>query len=247
MLDVHPPHKAAHSWKDFFIHIATICVGLLIAIGLEQTVEAIHHHHQRDQLEEQLHAEAERNLALVYSNLERLSGRLAYFDAYIVALNQAPVVGGRIQLKHLPERGKASHQGISEPSQTVWAVAKANGTVALLPEEEAQVYARLDHEAEILATNPDFNRAGIKFTSLRLARQGQAPEQFPSLTLAERDALLETLSNISAQYRLLITLELNEAGACRGVLHGARSVDEMIRYMLDEFKLDRAKQFIPQL
>jgi len=23
MLDVHPPHEAAHTWKDFFIHIAT--------------------------------------------------------------------------------------------------------------------------------------------------------------------------------------------------------------------------------
>ena len=246
MLDVHPPHESVHTWKDFFIHIATICVGLLIAIGLEQAVEAIHHHHQREQLEEQLHAEAERNLALVYSNLERLSGRLAYFDAFIVALNQAPVVGGRIQLKHLPERGNGFHQGISEPSQTVWAVAKANGTVALLPEEEAQVYSRLDHEAEILVTNPDFNRAGIKLASLKLARQGQPPEQFPSLTLAERDLQLETLSNISAQNRALIILELNEAGACRGVLHGARSVDEMIRYMLDEFKLDRAKQFISQ-
>ena len=39
MLDVHPPHEAAHSWKDFLIHIATIVVGVLIAIGLEQTVE----------------------------------------------------------------------------------------------------------------------------------------------------------------------------------------------------------------
>jgi len=35
MLDVHPPHEAAHTWKDFFIHIATIVVGLLIAIGGE--------------------------------------------------------------------------------------------------------------------------------------------------------------------------------------------------------------------
>jgi hypothetical protein len=33
MLDVHPPHEAAHTWKDFFIHVGTICVGLLIAIG----------------------------------------------------------------------------------------------------------------------------------------------------------------------------------------------------------------------
>jgi hypothetical protein len=40
MLDVHPPHQAIHGWRDFFIHIATIVVGLLIAVALEQTVEA---------------------------------------------------------------------------------------------------------------------------------------------------------------------------------------------------------------
>lgn len=28
MLDVHPPHEATHTWTDFFIHIATIVVGL---------------------------------------------------------------------------------------------------------------------------------------------------------------------------------------------------------------------------
>ena len=27
MLDVHPPHSPTHTWKDFFIHIATITVG----------------------------------------------------------------------------------------------------------------------------------------------------------------------------------------------------------------------------
>ncbi len=43
MLDVHPAHHAAQSWRDFFIHIATIVIGLLIAIGLEQTVEYVHH------------------------------------------------------------------------------------------------------------------------------------------------------------------------------------------------------------
>ena len=51
MLDVHPPHASVHSWKDFFIHIATIVIGLLIAVGLEQTVEFFHHRDQREQLE----------------------------------------------------------------------------------------------------------------------------------------------------------------------------------------------------
>ena len=151
MLDIHPAHKAVDGWKDFFVHIVTVCVGLLIAISLEQTIEAIHTHYQRDQLQEQLRAEAERNLSLVYSNLEHLSKRLAYFDAYIVALNEAPVVGRRIQLKHLPQGGKGVCIDVVEPLQTVWAVAKAAGTVALLSEEEAQVYARVDNAAEVLA------------------------------------------------------------------------------------------------
>jgi hypothetical protein len=32
MLDVHPPDEAVHTWKAFLIHIATIVVGLLIAV-----------------------------------------------------------------------------------------------------------------------------------------------------------------------------------------------------------------------
>ena len=37
MLDVHAPHESIHTWKSFFIHIATIVIGLFIAVGLEQT------------------------------------------------------------------------------------------------------------------------------------------------------------------------------------------------------------------
>ncbi|GAC1422327.1 MAG: hypothetical protein NVSMB62_17930 [Acidobacteriaceae bacterium] len=36
MLGVHPAHHAANTWRDFLIHIATITVGLLIAVGMEQ-------------------------------------------------------------------------------------------------------------------------------------------------------------------------------------------------------------------
>ena len=46
MLDVHAPHQSTHTWTDFFIHVGTIAVGLLLAIGLEQTVELFHHRHE---------------------------------------------------------------------------------------------------------------------------------------------------------------------------------------------------------
>ena len=45
MLDVHVPYEAIQTWKAFFFHIAAISIGLLIAIGLEQTVESLHHRH----------------------------------------------------------------------------------------------------------------------------------------------------------------------------------------------------------
>jgi len=45
-LDVHAPHESVHTWKSFFIHIAIITIGLLIAICLEKTVEYFHHRHQ---------------------------------------------------------------------------------------------------------------------------------------------------------------------------------------------------------
>jgi hypothetical protein len=46
MLEVHAPHESVHTWKNFFIHIATITIGLLIAVCLEKTVEYFHHRHQ---------------------------------------------------------------------------------------------------------------------------------------------------------------------------------------------------------
>jgi hypothetical protein len=61
MLDVHAPRERVHGWSDFFIHIATIVIGLLIAVGLEQTVEYFHHRHQAREGLELLRREVDEN------------------------------------------------------------------------------------------------------------------------------------------------------------------------------------------
>ena len=60
MLDIHPAHHAAGTWREFSIHIATIVLGLLIAIGLEQIVESIHQHYQLRETREALAARHQR-------------------------------------------------------------------------------------------------------------------------------------------------------------------------------------------
>jgi hypothetical protein len=46
MLEIHPAHHAASTWREFFIHIATIVLGLLIAVGLEQMEKYFHCHQE---------------------------------------------------------------------------------------------------------------------------------------------------------------------------------------------------------
>ncbi len=237
MIDIHPPHQTVHTWRDFFIHMITIILGLVIAIGLEQSIEALHRRHQRHQLEAQLRDEAQRNLDLVQQNLERIKLRRAWLNAAIIALNSAPVTQGHILRSVLPPPGDIFGVDLSQPSQTVWAVAKANGTVALLPEDEAQVYARLDYEGdELNIGSNDLKRGSVALLSARRRQQGRSASELQYISIAERDNMLVLLSDAAAQHTFTLDLELNEGGACRGVLHAARSVDEMLHFMLQEDK-----------
>ncbi len=61
MLDVHVPEGGMHGIKDFLLHIFTITIGLLIALGLEGCVEKIHQHHIRDEADSNIRQEIRHN------------------------------------------------------------------------------------------------------------------------------------------------------------------------------------------
>lgn len=50
MIDIHPPHHGAMTRREVLTHLAIVVAGILIAIGLEQAVEAVHHARQRREL-----------------------------------------------------------------------------------------------------------------------------------------------------------------------------------------------------
>ena len=104
MIDVHPPHEAAHSWKDFFIHMTTICLGLLIAIGLEQSVEWAHRRHERVQLQEDMRTEMEQNLDVIRTNISLLDRHMVWLANWNAAVQDAR--DRRVPLtKVMPEYG----------------------------------------------------------------------------------------------------------------------------------------------
>jgi hypothetical protein len=134
MLDVHPAHHAANSWRDFFVHIATIVLGLIIAVGLEQTVEYFHHRHQLHDVRQGILADA--NLYLRDVDELRLLNRQRIED-----------LNTRIQQL---QAALSHHQQLvspiyrpTPPTSTVrlgnFSAAKASGLVQLLSEDEITI------------------------------------------------------------------------------------------------------------
>ena len=148
MLDVHPPHHAATTWRDFFIHIATIVVGLLIAIGLEQTVEWVHHRHQISETREALRHERE-------SNAETFGQNTAFLRHNINALRNDMTV--LLYLKAHPGTPAAQLPGVlfwpnlnASLSDIAWRSAQAGSITALLPPQEVYENAQLYEALSVL-------------------------------------------------------------------------------------------------
>ena len=69
-MEIHKP-KAAHSWREFLIEIGTIVLGILIALGLEQSIEALHERQLAHEAQDAIDAEMRGNLDLIASRLSR--------------------------------------------------------------------------------------------------------------------------------------------------------------------------------
>jgi hypothetical protein len=147
MLDVHAPHETVHTWKDFFIHIATIVLGLLIAIGLEQTVEHFHHRHLVAETRKALDEEKQENIRAFHENVESHIMAMAYLHNNLRIFQYLHDHPGTPQDK-LP--------GIlywplfsTQPVQAAWTTAQHTDVLSLMPREEvskvAATYANLDY------------------------------------------------------------------------------------------------------
>ena len=137
-MEVHPPEHPILTWKQFLVHMSTVCLGLLIAIGLDQAVEFAHHRHQRHQLEADLRAEGIRNLHNAIIALE-FSDWMTHWQAQQAQELDRAAAQGRTPayIQSPPKRTPP----FSRPSDAVWTVAQTSTTLDLLPRAEAERYA----------------------------------------------------------------------------------------------------------
>ena len=58
MIDIHPPHHGTMTRRDMLTHLVIVVLGILIAIGLGQSVEYLHRRHQVHELRQGALADA---------------------------------------------------------------------------------------------------------------------------------------------------------------------------------------------
>jgi len=253
MLEAHAPHEAIHTWQSFFIHIGTIVVGLIIAVALEQTVEQLHHRHQRLQLEEQMHGVLEKDMLFA----ARDTASLNELRSYLVNLQHA-LAARRLGLS-VPAAPAAndlrSTAILNLPGLAPYDAAKENGTVALLSSEQIRIYNRVDSQRGFLlnavtvfndalsgvnAFNDRFDPTVDGFAFVQI---GSVPDlvRLSAAELAEYQALIGTLTNATDMLSARVSLFAIE---CRLILDGARDDNDFIDHLTAQIRAhSRLKDF----
>lgn len=232
MLDVHPAHHAASTWREFFIHIATIVLGLLIAIALEQTVEYYHHRQEISEVREELRGEREANKASFKKETANWRWETAELENNLMVLAYLQKHPGTPDEK-LPGSLVWSHA--SAPStQAVWYAAKNSDVTRLMNREEIEQYEdlynilkRID-DARVLAWDAMNDASRYQFTDGQLSHL--SPAQIAEISSLTQIALtrhwlegvaLENTARIVKDFPPSITSdELSQVRGRKNVVEG---------------------------
>jgi len=201
-MDVHAPSEPIHTWKDFFLHLITITIGLLIALSLEAGVEWMHHRHEVKDTRALLSIEREHNRKSFSQNTTyfRTGGALIQNNlTVLVYLQQHP---GTTEDK-LP--GIVVWGAYYEPiTEATWKTAQQTNVTALMEQDEVTKIDTLYSELEQLeSTQLDFFRAVT-----RAQKYSFVDPNITHLTPAQLDNEIELTKDVlEANYRRGVWLQ----------------------------------------
>jgi hypothetical protein len=198
MLDVHAPHEKMHGWKDFFLHLITITIGLLIALSLEGMVEWFHERHLVHEAESSLHGE-------IASNSQGLAETEADIHQQQESLqHDVKVLKSFLRDHKMPQD---SHMEITFHIRTFdsvsWKAAQSTGAMALMPYALAQQYSEIySVQSEIDAIQNQAARDAI----VSMAPFENSVTGDPDLKPEQAEAIKDRIEVLQAQLGLLSSI-----------------------------------------
>jgi cell division protein FtsB len=146
MLDVHAPEHGINGVRDFFLHLFTITIGLLIALGLEAGVEAIHHRHQREEAETLIRREIQNNLAQLHDGAPVATAELHQMTAVLQTLEDR----AQSQPGVLHENDFIFHEAPIQDA--AWRTANSTGALTYMDYKEVERFSDAYKEQALLQT-----------------------------------------------------------------------------------------------
>lgn len=192
MLDVHAPHERIHGFRDFLLHLLTITIGLLIALGLEGLVEMRHHHQLREEADSNMRREIEDNrkeLAAVHAAVVKQREDLKNVLAYVQARSNN-------QSRKTNELNVNFRFGTFKSAS--WSTASATGALSFMDYSHVQKYAdAYELQTEFMALQRETLQGILKTQAY--FEYGFDPDKFPAsdAEAAKSDVRLD-LSQLTA-------------------------------------------------
>jgi hypothetical protein len=137
-LDVHAPHHPIGGWKDFFVHLLTITIGLLIAVGIEGCVELHREHKLVREARETMRDEIQHNSDQMKDALGNLDQQTAVMKKNIETLTRIQENPKDKEAQDAKINAQFSIVGLRE---TAWKTAQTTGALSFMPYSEAQRYS----------------------------------------------------------------------------------------------------------
>jgi type II secretory pathway pseudopilin PulG len=199
MIDIHPPHHAPMTRREFFTHLGIVVLGILIAIGLEQAVEYFHHRHQLYEAREAIHAEIEaRATSLDHAIATTISSQQDM-------QRNAALLRAAGEHDSTPTSALVYKWGTPYPSSNAWQAARANGAVDYMAPGERGAADFIYGDLDLVEK---FSMSWLEHVNVARAIADRAPT-LGQLTLTDREYLLrvttETEGEIVSCRRLLLT------------------------------------------
>ena len=138
MLEVHPPNEPVHGWRDFLIHLATITIGLLIALSLEGCVEFWHHRSLVHEAEASMQIEIEANARALQRALDDVRKEQDFLKKDIAVMKKI-IANPKVPNK---EDMRVDFR-IRTFDDVSWKTSQSTGALSYMPYGRAREYANI--------------------------------------------------------------------------------------------------------
>jgi hypothetical protein len=152
MLDVHPPRKAIEGVGEFFLHLFTISIGLLIAVGIEAAVERHQHRELASEARDTMTAEIRKNSANVADALKDIDQEQQKAKDNLAKVRKVQLNPSDPSSRNLNLDITFNTTGLED---TGWRTAQATGALAFMPYAESERYTSIYRVGEDFLKNQD--------------------------------------------------------------------------------------------